>query len=136
MSESDAAVQTNAELLRRGYEDFVAGDVPAVLAIFAEDISWKIPGHNPVAGDYTGHDEVMGFFQKLGEGSNGTFTITVQDILDNDDGTVVALVTHLAQRDDVELETPAVHVWQVDDGICTSHVSYVFDVHSWDAFWS
>jgi uncharacterized protein len=100
MSQSDVVAQPNAELLRKGYEAFVAGDVPAVLAIFSEDITFQIPGRNPVAGDYTGHDEVMGFFQKLGEGSNGTFTMTVQDIIDNGDETVVAFVTHLAQRDD------------------------------------
>jgi ketosteroid isomerase-like protein len=136
MTESEAVAQSNAELLRVGYENFVAGDVPAVLAIFAPDITFKITGRNPVAGEYTGHDEVVGFFQKLGEGSNGTFTITVHDIIDNGDETVVALVNHLAQRDDVKLDTPAVHVWQVHDGMCTSHVSYVFDVHAWDAFWS
>ena len=136
MTESDAVAQSNAELLRIGYEDFVAGDVPAVLAIFAEDITWHIAGRNPLAGDYSGHDEVLSFFQKLGEGSNGTFTVTVQDIIDNGDETVVALVTHLAQRDDAKRNTPAVHVWQVQDGKCTSHVSYVYDVHAWDAFWS
>lgn len=135
MTQSDTA-QSNAELLRVGYENFIAGDVPAVLAIFAENITWRIAGRNPVAGDYTGHDEVLGFFQKLVEGSNGTFTLTVQDIIDNGDETVVVLVTHLAQRDDIELETPAVHVWQVHDGKCTSHMSYVYDVHAWDAFWS
>lgn len=136
MSESDAVAQSNAELLRVGYEDFVAGDVPAVLAIFSEDIGFHIPGHNPLSGDYTGHDEVVGFFQGLGERSNGTFTITVQDMIDNGDETVVALVTHLAERDDMKLETPAVHVWTVQDGKCTNHVSYVFDVHSWDAYFS
>jgi ketosteroid isomerase-like protein len=135
MIQSDTA-QSNAELLRVGYENFIAGDVPAVLAIFAENITWRIAGRNPVAGDYTGHDEVLGFFQKLVEGSNGTFTLTVQDIIDNGDDTVVVLVTHLAQRDDIELETPAVHVWQVRDSKCTSHMSYVYDVHAWDAFWS
>lgn len=85
MTQPDVVAQTNAELLRTGYENFAAGDVPAVLAIFSEDITFKIPGENPVAGDYTGHDETVGFFQQLGERSNGTFTITVQDILDNGD---------------------------------------------------
>ncbi len=91
---------------------------------------FKVAGRNPVSGDYTGHDEVVGFFQKLGEGSNGTFTVSVQDILDNGDETVVALVTHLAQRDDAELDVPAVHLWTVQDGKCTSHVSYVLDVYA------
>jgi ketosteroid isomerase-like protein len=110
--------------------------VPAVLAIFSEDITFKVAGNNPVAGDYRGHDEVVGFFQKLGEGSNGTFKVRVEDILDNGDETVVALVTHLAHRDDADLDVPAVHVWTVRDLKCTGHVSYVFDVKASDAFWS
>src|SRR3954447_12526221 len=126
---TDVVAQSNAELLRAGYESFAAGDVPAVLDIFAEDIAWRVAGRSPIAGDYRGHDEVVGFFQKLGEGSNGTFTVRVEDILDNGDETVVALVTHLAQRDEFDLELPAVHVWQIKDAKCTSHVSYVFDVH-------
>src|SRR5436305_1101816 len=136
MPQSNALAQSNAELLRVGYEAFIAGDIPAVLSIFAEDIAWDVPGRNPVAGHYTGHDEVVSFFQKLGEGSNGTFTVAVQDILDNGDGTVVVLATHLAQRDDAVLDTPAVHVWHVHDGMCTSHMCFVHDGHAWAAFWS
>ena len=31
--------QSNAEIIRSGYEAFAAGDVPAVLAMFADDVS-------------------------------------------------------------------------------------------------
>lgn len=53
--------QSDAEILRKGYEDFAAGDVPSVLAVFSEDITWHVPGRNPISGDYTGHDEVVAF---------------------------------------------------------------------------
>ncbi|MDX6511021.1 MAG: uncharacterized protein QOE36_525 [Gaiellaceae bacterium] len=135
MSQSDAT-QTNADLLRTGYEGFAAGDVPAVLAIFAEDITFHIPGASPISGDYAGQDEVVGFFQKLGERSNGTFRIDVQDILDNGDDTVVALVRHVAQREGAELDMAAVHVWKVRDGKASSHHSFVADDHASDEFWS
>jgi ketosteroid isomerase-like protein len=128
--------QSNAELLRSGYEGFASGDVAAVFAIFAEDVAFHIPGHSPISGDYTGHEEVGGFFQSLGERSNGTFKIDVQDILDNGDDTVVALVTHVARREADELAMPAVHVWQVKDGKAISHQSFVADDHESDAFWS
>ena len=136
MTQSDAVTQSNAELLRTAYESFATGDVPAVLAIFSEDITFHIPGDNPISGDYTGHDEVTGFFQTLGERSNGTFSIDVHDILDNGDDTVVALVTHNAQRDADELAMPAVHVWRFMDGKATSHDSFVADDHESDRFWS
>ncbi len=128
--------QSSADLLRTGYEGFDSGDIAAVFAIFAEDITFHIPGRNPISGDYTGHEEVGGFFQTLAERSNGTFKIDVEDILDNGDGTVVALVTHVAQRNDAQLAMPGVHVWKVEDGKATSHQSFVADDHEADAFWS
>jgi ketosteroid isomerase-like protein len=133
---SNAATQSNAQLLSKAYEDFAAGDVPAVLAVFSEDVTFRIPGRNPVSGEYTGHDEVTGFFQSLAERSNGTFSIDIKDILDNGDDTVVVLVTHDAQGDDRELAMPAVHVWRFADGKATSHQSFVADDHENDAFWS
>jgi ketosteroid isomerase-like protein len=136
MTQSDAVKQSNAELLRTAYEAFATGDVPAVLAIFSEDITFHIPGRNPISGDYTGHDEVTGFFQALGERSNGTFRIDVHDILDNGDDTVVALVTHNAQRETGELAMAAVHVWAVKDGKATSHQSFVVEDEESDRFWS
>jgi ketosteroid isomerase-like protein len=62
-------MQSNAELLRDGYEGFASGDVAAVFAIFAEDVAFHIPGHSPISGDYTGQEEVGGFLQSLGERS-------------------------------------------------------------------
>jgi ketosteroid isomerase-like protein len=135
-TQPNAVTQSNAELLRKAYEDFAAGDVPAVLAIFSEDVTFRIPGRNPVSGEYTGHDEVTGFFQSLAERSNGTFSIDVKDILANGDDTVVVLVTHDAQGDARELAMPAVHVWRFADGKATLHESFVADDHENDAFWS
>lgn len=136
MTQSNAVTQSNAELLRSGYEAFAAGDVPAVLAIFSEDIAWHIPGRNPLSGDYTGHDEVLGFFQALVERSNGTFAIDVHDILDNGEDKVVVLVTHNGQRNDKQMSVAAVHVWRVQDGKATSHQSIVADDYETDEFWS
>jgi uncharacterized protein len=136
MTQADAVTQSNAQLLRKAYEDFAAGDVPAVLAIFSDDVTFRIPGRSPISGEYTRHDEVAGFFQSLGERSNGTFSIDVHDMLDNGDDTVVVLCTHNAQRDGDDLAMPAVHVWRFADGKAMSHESFVSDVHENDEFWS
>jgi ketosteroid isomerase-like protein len=127
---------SDAELLRSGYDAFAAGDVPAVLALFDEDITWHIAGHSPVSGDYTGHDEVVGFFQALGERSTGTFGLDVHRILDGGEGTVVALVTENAQRNGARLNAPAVHVWRVQDGKASSFHAYRHDDYVLDDFWS
>jgi ketosteroid isomerase-like protein len=128
--------QSNAELVRSGYEAFAAGDIPAVLAIFADDISWTIPGRSPLAGVYTGHDEVLGFFGQLMERSNGTFHLEITDVLDNGDDKVALLVTEIAQRDDASLSNPGVHLWTVQDGKATNFRAFAGDEYAVDEFWS
>jgi ketosteroid isomerase-like protein len=128
--------QSNAEIISSGYEAFAAGDIPAVLAVFAEDITWKIAGRSPLAGTYTGHDEVLGFFQNLGERSGGTFHLDIQDVLDNGEDRVVLVVTETAQREDRSLSHTAVHMWSVRDGKATSFQGISEDDYENDAFWS
>lgn len=128
--------QSNADLIRTGYEAFAAGDVPAVLAIFADDIVWHVSGRNPLSGTYNGPEEVLGFFQNLGERSNGTFNLEVHDILDNGKDKVVLLLTETAQREDRSLDESAVHVWDVQDGKASRFQSFIADEHAADAFWA
>jgi ketosteroid isomerase-like protein len=128
--------QSNAEIIRSGYEAFAAGDVPAVLAMFSDDISWHIPGRSPLAGTYTGPDEVLGFFGQLGERSNGTFNLDVHDVLDNGEEKVVLLLTETAQRNDASLSVSAVHVWGVQEGKATTFQAYVADAYAVDEFWA
>jgi ketosteroid isomerase-like protein len=128
--------QSDAELLRGGYEAFAAGDVPAVLLLFSEDIAWHVAGRSPIAGDYRGHDGVLGFFGALQARSNGTFKLDVHQILDSGDGTVVALVTETAHREDARLDLSQAHVWQVRDGKVTSFRDFPADAYAMDEFWS
>ena len=58
MSESNLAV------IREAYEGFARGDMPAVFAAFDAAIKWHVPGHSPLSGDFTGHDEIGGFFRR------------------------------------------------------------------------
>jgi ketosteroid isomerase-like protein len=128
--------QSNAEIIRSGYEAFATGDIPAVLAVFAEDIVWTIPGRSPLAGTYTGHDEVLGFFQNLGERSGGTFHLDVHDVLDNGEDKVVLLLTETAQREDKSLSHTALHVWGLRDGKATSFQGFSEDDYENDEFWA
>jgi uncharacterized protein len=128
--------QSNAELVRSGYEAFASGDIPAVLAIFADDISWTIPGRSPISQTYTGHDEVLGFFGQLMERSNGTFGLDIHDVLDNGADKVALLVTESAQRDGASLSDLGVHVWTVQDGKATHFHAFSGDQYANDEFWS
>jgi len=130
------ATRSNAQILRSAYDAFAAGDVPAVLAVFSEDITWHISGRSPIAGDYTGHDEVVGFFQALGERSNGTFRLAVLDILDSGADTVAALVALTAERNGAQLAVEEVQLWRFENAKATSFRDYLGDAYAHDEFWA
>jgi ketosteroid isomerase-like protein len=127
---------SSADIIRSGYEAFGRGDVPAVLAMFADDISWHVGGRNPLAGVYTGHDEVLGFFGQLGERSGGTFHLVLDDVFDNGAETVAALVTETAEYNGKQLDETWIHLWRVRDGKATRFQGYAADDHANDEFWN
>ncbi|MGA8414522.1 MAG: nuclear transport factor 2 family protein [Xanthobacteraceae bacterium] len=67
----------NRDLIKRTYDAFGRGDIPTVLGILDKQIRWHVPGQSPLSGDYSGHEEVLGFFRKSMELSGGTLRIDV-----------------------------------------------------------
>lgn len=80
----------NSELLRTGYDAFMAGDMETLKnEVFASDIVWHTPGNNPTWGDRNGADSVLELFGKYFELTDGTFRVEVHDLLASDDHGVV-----------------------------------------------
>jgi hypothetical protein len=73
--------ESNSVIIRKAYEDFAHGNIPAVFAAFDAGITWHVPGHSPLSGDYAGHDQIGGFFQRTMELSGGAFSIYVHNVL-------------------------------------------------------
>jgi uncharacterized protein len=62
------SVQKNVQIVKDGFAAYARGDMQGLLALFAEDIEWIVPGEGlPFAGTYRGLAEVAGFFQKISE---------------------------------------------------------------------
>jgi len=125
----------NAELIRRGYDAFADGDLATALTILDQDITWHVPGRGPLSGDYKGHDEVMGFFVKTMELSDGTFTIDIDDIITGGDR-VVVLCTVAAERHGCCWSSPEIHVWRVANNTAVDFREFQGDQETEDEFWS
>ena len=125
---------TNAELIRRGYEAFAKGDMPTVLGLIAEDITWHVPGRSPLSGNYKGHEEVLGFFAKGMELSGGTLRVEADEILAEGER-VVVLSTVSAERKGQSWSSPEVHVWRVVDGKAVEFREFQGDQQTEDEFW-
>ena len=127
--------ESNSEIIRKAYQDFANGNIPAVFATFDPAITWHVPGHSPLSGDYRGHDQIGGFFQRTMELSGGVFSIDVHNVLAEGD-LVVVLATINAQRNGAAASFPEVHVWQLKNGTVTEFREYQGDEQREDRFWS
>jgi ketosteroid isomerase-like protein len=127
--------ESNAEIIRKAYDAFAHGDVPAVFAAFDPSISWHVPGHSPLSGDYIGHEQIGNFFQRTMELSGGAFGIDVHHVLAEGD-LVVALTTVKARRNEASASFPEVHVWRMKDGKAIEFREYQGDEYREDRFWS
>jgi ketosteroid isomerase-like protein len=79
--------QGNIEVIKKGYDAFISGDVETVMALFDDDIEWVQPGDSTISGTYHGKGEVGRYLHLLGEKNP---TIEVRRLLADGD-TVVAL---------------------------------------------
>ena len=59
----------NTNVIRQAYDNFQTGNIPALLQLFAEDITWNYPDTPsvPYAGNKQGRDQVAQFFASLNE---------------------------------------------------------------------
>lgn len=125
---------SNAMVVRKAYEDFARGDVPAVLEAFDPAITWHVPGHSPLSGDYRGRDAVADFFRRTMALSGGVFAIDVQHVLADGD-VVAAIVTVRAERHGEAAAFSEVHVWRLASGRIVAFREFQGDERTEDRFW-
>jgi ketosteroid isomerase-like protein len=115
--------EDNVALLRGTYEAFGRGDIPAVLASFAEDIKWQVPAVLPHGGTAKGHEEVGRFFGRLAELWDD-FGIELGDFVAGGDR-VCVIGQARGRFDGKQTGYGFVHCWTVRDGLCTAFDEYV-----------
>jgi uncharacterized protein len=85
--------QENIATIKGAYEAFTRGDIPAALAIYAEDIDWTVPGSPdviPFAGRVNGRAAVAKFFELLAA-SEEVLAFEPREIMAERDTVVVCL---------------------------------------------
>ena len=126
----------NAELIRRGYAAFNAGDMETLMGLFDENASWHTPGRSPIAGDNEGREAAFAQFGRYGGDTAGTFKAELRELLADDDGRVVGIHHNTAERDGKTLDVDCCLVFQVRDGKVVDGREHFYDLHAWDEFWS
>jgi len=127
---------SNEEIVRQGYKAFGEGDMDTLRSLFAAEAVHSAPGNNPIAGEYKGIDDVLGYYAKLFELSDGTFTAELKSTKVEGDDKVVATHRDKAQRGDKTLDQDETLTFTISGGKITRLVEKHSDAAAYDAFWS
>ena len=117
---------TNKEIIQALYQSFASGDVPAVTAKFADDITWTEADGFPLAGTYVGSRAVVeNVFMRLSEFSNNWAVVVDRLVADGD--TVVANGKYTWNHKDSgePCEVRMAHVWTLAGGKATAFLQHV-----------
>jgi ketosteroid isomerase-like protein len=94
------SVKENIELVRRGFDAFVAGNMEWLNEHFHENIVWHVPGHNVLSGAHQGREQVLAMFIKSVQLALPEFEI--HDVLGSEDHIVVLATFHWRRQDNGE----------------------------------
>lgn len=125
----------NAVLLEKIYQDFSAGNIPAVLAACADEITFQMAGKSKVAGRFSKANFATAFVGPMMELTDGTLKVEVHDILASERHGVVLASEHMVRKGEkVQLRT--VHVWRFENGKPVAWYEYPRDLYAFDAIFS
>jgi ketosteroid isomerase-like protein len=127
---------SNEDVVRRGYQAFGEGDMETLRSLYAPDAVHVATGNNPLSGEYEGVDAILGYYGKLFELSDGTFTAELQSTKVEGDDTVVATHRDKARRGEKTLDQDETLTFTISDGKVTRLVEHHSVQASYDAFWS
>ncbi len=125
----------NVARMRAGYEAFAKGDLAALREFLTEDVVWHVSGRSPLAGDYEGIDDVLGFFGRVFELSGGSFRVEPLTYL-ADDEYGAAPVTVTAHRGDRHLDVMNVQTSRMRGGQVAEFWDTTTDPAAVDEFWA
>jgi len=121
-------------LARTLWSAIADGDAETLGLLFAEDVTWRGVGLNPLAGTYHGPDEVLDYLASVGELTD-EFSSRLKSIYVNDEGAVV--IYHVsAIRDGRSLEMDHLTRLDVRNGVVVEALTVPVDQRVNDEFWS
>jgi uncharacterized protein len=124
----------NADLVRKGFEAFAAGDMATLDAIMADDASWHASGAGVLSGDFVGKQAIFGNFALIPQETD-SFSQEIHAIL-ADDEHAVALVNATATRRGKTASFAQVFVFHVEGGKAKEVWVTPVDSAASEAFWS
>ncbi len=128
-------VNKNVATVRRGYELFNAGNLDELRKLFTTDAVWHLAGRGKMSGVRRGRDACFAYFAQIGEGTKGSFSAEVHDVVGGADH-VVGLHTSKARRGNKRLNVLETLVFHMRRGRIAEGWEHMNDTAAWDNFWA
>src|SRR5262245_34032555 len=126
----------NVKRIRDALAAYNAGDRQGMRDFLAPEIRWRVSGDHPLSGDYEGLDEVLAYFDRVQEMTNGSLRIEPTQML-ADDGRASIFMRVTAKREDRRLEVEMAETLLLDEeGRWAEYWALADDQAAVDAFWS
>jgi ketosteroid isomerase-like protein len=110
--------QDNVKIAQQAYENFKAGNIPALLNLVADDVEWILPEVAGVAisGTREGRDEVADFFKTLNETQEVIRFEPREFIAQNDQVVVLGSYSFRVKATRQRFESDWAHVFTIQNG--------------------
>lgn len=123
----------NEELLRRGKEAFLRGEIETAKDLLADDFVLHTSGRGQFDREYRGRDAFFGFIRKVGELSGGTYRQELHDVAATDEHAIALVMVH-AERNGRAIEYRSAEVFHIRGGRATE--AWFMNDTPDDEFWS
>ncbi len=124
----------NATRIRDLFRAFEARDIASVQQSISETAVWHFPGkRGQLAGAHAGHAGIFAFLARVSELTQGTFELSLEEVIANDTH-AVAFFRGQGRRDDRELDNPTCLKIRLEDGRATAIWEFVWDLYAVDEF--
>jgi uncharacterized protein len=135
MSQGHPHAQLIREFHDRQNRFYAGGEQGPVGAMLTNDVTWHVPGHSAIAGEYRGRDEVLRYFARRRELADATFRIDVRGVLADDERGVI-LAGGQVQYGGETFAWGTVGIFRVTEGRIAECWVVPNDQHAFDEIWS
>jgi ketosteroid isomerase-like protein len=125
----------NADLIRRLFGAFAAGDLETINQALADGVQSHTPGESLIAGTAVGREAVIAQLGRSRELSGGTYRIEVEDVLGGETH-AAAVYRGRATRDGRSLDLRHIALYRIEHGRITKIWFTPLDQTAFDRFWS
>jgi ketosteroid isomerase-like protein len=128
------AVDPNESLIRKRYEALARREWDLLNDLLADDVSWHVPGQNPLSGTYVGKRDVVNALRRLVEFTGGSANVDLEDVIAGKRH-VVAIERGSAEREGKAIETRNLTLFEIREGRIARMSFFPGDQYSLDSFW-